>query len=253
VTETAAGFDVPTMPTPTPGVLGAHLLFQQVLLAERAAPGRRVLELHTTFLRGGYPGESASVSVEVVSEGRSFSFLELSFRQRGELTCRSEVLLTVDEDDFLRLQAPGPDPVDPESWTVGLSTGPGVRRLGPDAGRCLRTVSMQLDEPLDATTTRAVLAMASEPEVHLVLLRPDAPGGGGIPIEKQASFVLKQTITFLEEADLVSGVLLTSSADYAGRGRSHGHGAITDLGGRLLATYSTTGVMREGLAPTRPG
>src|ERR1700754_779507 len=41
VRAVADGFEVSTLPTAHGGVLGAHLLFQTVLVAERAVPGRR--------------------------------------------------------------------------------------------------------------------------------------------------------------------------------------------------------------------
>jgi acyl-CoA thioesterase II len=247
IQESAEGYVVNTLPTAHGGVLGAHLLFQHVLIAERAAPGRRVLELQMSFIRGGYAGEPATATVETVNEGRSFSFIEITFRQRGILTCRSEILLTVDEDDYLRVQAAPAEPTDFSGWEQGGPMWPGTRRLDPSSTRIRRVMAMEFDTPVDATTTRALLAMASEPEVHVALFSPATPDGRPILPTEQSSFVLKQTVTFLEEADLSSGVIFRTVADYAGRGRSHGHGEVFDPSGRLLATFAITGVMRSAV------
>jgi acyl-CoA thioesterase II len=245
IRTTTDGFEVDTLPTGHGGVLGAHLLFQQVLVAELAVPGRRVLELQTSFIRTGHGGEPAVVTVEKVQEGRSFTFVEMTFRQRGVVTCRSDLLLTVDEEDYLRVQAGAATSHDFSSWDDQLGMWPGSRRLEPTSNRTSRKIALQLDQPVAASTTRALLAMSTEPEVHSALFMPEVPGERAISPAEQASFVLKQTVTFLEEADLRSGVVIATVANYAGRGRSHGHGQLLDRSGRLLGTFSLTGVMRS--------
>jgi len=244
ISTTPTGFEVSTLSSPTSGVLGAHLVFQQVVLAERAAPGRRVLELQTSFLHGGFPGERAIVEIVTLREGRSFCFLELTMRQRDTVTCRSEVLLTIDEADFLRCQARDADPVDVSTWKPSFGMAPVSYRLDPASDQRHRTFALTSDDAVDPATTRAILAMAAEPEVHLALFGADAEGTCEVPLASQSSSVLKQNVTLLEPADLVEGVIVRVTADYAGLGRSHGHGEMTDCSGRLLATFSTTGVLR---------
>jgi acyl-CoA thioesterase-2 len=241
---TASGFEIPTLPSPTMGVLGAHLVFQQMLLAEQAAPDRRVLELQTTFLHNGFPGEPAAVKIVTLREGRSFCFLELTIEQRAVLTCRSEILLTVDEADFLRGQARGGERLDLSTWQPSFGMAPVSYFLDPGSDRRHRRFALMSDDAVDPTTTRAILAMAAEPEVHLALFGADAEGGSEVPFDSQASAVLKQNVTLLEPADLAEGVVVHVTADYAGLGRSHGHGEMTDCNGRLLATFSTTGMLR---------
>lgn len=242
---TPTGFEIPTLPSPTQGVLGAHLVFQQMLVAERAAPGRRVLELQTTFLASGFPGEPAAVTIVTLKEGRSFCFLELTISQRAVITCRSEILLTIDEADFLRSQARGADHVDFSTWQQSFGMAPVSYFLDPSSDHRHRSFALKSEDEVDPATTRAILAMAAEPEVHLALFGFDAEGGSEVPLDSQSSAVLKQNVTLLEPAALADGVIVHVTADYAGLGRSHGHGEMTDCSGRLLATFSTTGMLQR--------
>jgi acyl-CoA thioesterase-2 len=67
---------------------------------------------------------------------------------------------------------------------------------------------------------------------------PDAPPG------RMPGNVLTQTVTFLEPVRTDGGLVLDVEPTYAGQGRAHGGGRISDDSGRLLATFSTTGVLR---------
>jgi acyl-CoA thioesterase-2 len=240
---TATGFQVDTLPTPHGAIFGAYTLLQQVLAAEQAQPGKRVLSLQTLFANGGRSGEPMDLDVQVLQHGRSFASVTLTCRQAAVVISRAEVLLTTDEDDYLRLQTPAAQPFVPDDWEP-RQTGfwPGTSRQDPASGLDEVRQYLSLDQPVDGTQARALVALATEPPVLAGLLV-----FGGVPMgasSRVPANVLTQTITFLEPPDLVGGLVVRTTPSYAGRGRAHGQGDVTDVGGRLVATFSTTGVLR---------
>jgi acyl-CoA thioesterase len=81
------------------GILGAQLLAQQVVLAERLAPGKRVRTLHTLFTRPGRNDRVLEAGVERLYDGQPSAALALTFRQDGEVVSRAQVLLSGDDPD----------------------------------------------------------------------------------------------------------------------------------------------------------
>jgi acyl-CoA thioesterase-2 len=236
-------YEVATTPTPHGGIFGAYQLFQLVLVAELAAPGKRVISVQTVFANGGESGKPARIKVETLQNGRSFAFLTLTYFQGDVVISRNEIMLTVDEDDFLHHRNPGAPPVDLPSWELTQpGMWPGQARHWQGSGAEVASLHYRLDEQPSATMTRALLALVTEPAVMASMrefnVMPEASAG------RMAGNVLVQTITLLEPADLVAGIVLRSTTRYVGQGRIHGEGNIVDVTGQLLATYSTTGVLR---------
>ena len=236
-------FEVATTPTAHGGIFGAYQLFQLVLVAELAAPGKRVISVQTVFANGGESGKSARIKVETLQNGRSFAFLTLTYLQGDLVISRNEIMLTVDEGDFLHHRNPGPPPLDLPTWEpTGAGMWPGHARHWQGSGAEVASLHYWVDEQPTPTMTRALLALVTEPAVMSSMrefnVMPEASAG------RMAGNVLVQTITLLEPADLVAGIVLRSTTTYAGQGRIHGDGNIVDITGQLLATYSTTGVLR---------
>jgi acyl-CoA thioesterase II len=217
------GFECDTLKTPHGGIFGAYQLFQIVLAAELAVPDKRVFSIQTVFAHGGSSGEPAQISIETLQNGRSFTFLTVTFHQGNTIISRHEVMLTIDEPDFLHHRNAGAAPSDVSTWEE-LQSGlwPTVARRDPQS---------------------SILALVSEPAIMASInTYSDIPASspGRVP-----GNVLAQTITLLEPADLVSGVILRSTTAYAGQGRVHGSGNMVDVNGNLIATYSTSGVLRQ--------
>ncbi|MCW2527746.1 MAG: hypothetical protein JWM76_2606 [Pseudonocardiales bacterium] len=245
----SGGFEVDTIATPHGAIFGTYLLFQQVLIAERAAPGKRVLTLQTVFANGGRSGYPAQVTVEKLQEGRSFASLTLTFRQGETVISRSEVLLTVEEDDYLShqartLAAEGQTAPVSSRWpTFDPGHWPGSSRRDPTSTLDRVTFRFDLDDAVaDPSVRRAFLSVVTEPEVMRAFLEfaavPDAPPG------RTPGNVLSQTINFLAPVDDLDGLIMAVVPTYAGRGRAHGEGRILSSTGDLLATFSTVGVLR---------
>ena len=238
------GYNCTTLKTPHGGIFGAYQLFQIVIAAELEIPDKRVLSIQTVFANGGSSGDPAQITIDTLQNGRSFAFLTITFKQRDVVISRHEVMLTVDEADFLRHRNAGAPPTQMSQWEE-LQSGlwPQVAHRDPQSSIEQLSIRYQLPAQPSPTITRAMLALVSEPAVMASLSTySDIPASspGRVP-----GNVLAQTITLLEPADLVSGVVLRTTTQYAGQGRVHGNGTMVDVHGNLLATYSTTGVLRQ--------
>ncbi|MDO8731043.1 MAG: thioesterase family protein [Actinomycetota bacterium] len=243
IRATDAGFDVNTLVTPHGGIYGAYLMFQQVLIAELVAPGKRVISLQTAFANGGVSGQPCQVTVDTLQSGRSFSFLSLTFRQDDLIVTRAEVMLTIDEPDFLSHDNPWASiPVSKDWPSTGSGIWPGGATRWPDSDPTQLAVLYATDEPdLDASTARALTALVTEPAVMAALMSfNQVPAQAG----RVAGNVLTQNVALLRPVDLSLGLLVRSRARYAGQGRVHGEGNLEDESGALIGTFSTTGVLR---------
>lgn len=244
IRRTETGFDVNTSVTPHGGIYGAYLMLQQVLIAELYAPGKRVISLQTAFANGGVSGEPCQVTVETLQSGRSFTFLSLTFRQAELIVTRAEVMLTIDEPDFLRHDNPwGPITRGTDWPATAAGIWPGSARRWPNSDPSEMAVAYSIDEPgLDESTTRALTALVTEPAVMAALMSfnevPPAQAG------RVAGNVLTQSVALLRPVDLSKGLLVRSRARYAGAGRVHGEGNLEDESGALIGTFTTTGVLR---------
>jgi acyl-CoA thioesterase II len=116
--EVDGGFEADTLPNWMGSLSGAQLMFQQVVAAERIAPDKRVLSLHTIFANGGRSGEPVSIEIETMQSGRSFSSLAITFRQQHLVISRALALMTVEEDDYLRHQVPAPATTNWADWSL---------------------------------------------------------------------------------------------------------------------------------------
>ena len=249
IRRTGEGFQCSTVLGPNGVTFGAHHLFTQVVIAEMAAPGKRVLNLSTVFAWGGRGGEPIDVSVDTLQSGRSFSFLTLTYRQGDRVLTRAEALLTVDEPDHLSYTDAGRPTVDMHEWPVGDmgELWPGISHRNPVASIQDSTSWYHTETPItDPSEARGLMALATEMGVLGTLGAHDQTGA--IRPRQGHVNVLAQSIALFEAADLHDGIVVRASARYAGRGRANGDGTIADTAGRLVGTFSTTAVARGNTA-----
>jgi acyl-CoA thioesterase-2 len=245
---TERGFTVATLPTEHGAIMGALELLQQVLAAERTHPGKRVLSLHSVFAAGGRSGDPLDITVETTQNGRSFAGATLTMSQGPLLVSRAVVLLTADEPDSVRHRAAGPGPTAADQWAEsewGLWPGRTWQRHPRGSGEVaqrLATAGLTGDPGVE----RALTAMATEALVMSALI---GRVEGGFEFRQGSSNVLAQSVTLLEPVGDAAALVVSAVPTYAGRGRAHGAGTVTDDDGRLLATFQTTGVLR---GPARP-
>lgn len=248
VLDVRPGAPVRSLPSGHGGVLGAQLLGQQVLLAERLVPGKRVQSLQTLFVRPGQTGEPMTVDVEHLQAGRSFASLTLTFRQGDLLVSRASALLTVDEPDFLRRVAAAPA-LPPGAAPVRRALLPWEARAVPTADPAELDLLLRAPQvPDDPSLWRALVAFTSEvPAVQQVV------DGLGVPVPdaRLPGAVLSQTLTFLEPLDVRAWHRVRVVVPYVGNGRLLARGEVFDDAGRLAVTFATSGLLRSP-APADP-
>ncbi|WP_261566256.1 acyl-CoA thioesterase [Frankia gtarii] len=245
-----------SVPSGHGGVLGAQQLGQQVVLAERLAPGKRLHTLQTVFIRGGRADVALEIDVERLAAGRSVESFALSLRQGAEQLSRAQVMLTVDEPDFHRFDSPATDvgrPADAE---------PVRRALLPwEAAVMPRRAPRQLDlwtripaAPDDPTIWRALVAHTVE-----TLAIADGMLNGGIALPPRAELqavVLTVTVTYLNDLDVRDWHLYRVQTPQAASGRILGRGELRGADGGLRAVFETVNLVRPARtrpARTRPG
>lgn len=242
------GFAVDTAPSGHGGVYGALQLLQLVLAAERAEPGMRVLSLHTAFLAGGRSDRPLEIAVERMQRGQSFANATLTMAQGRVPISRTVVLLTSDEPDFLRHQSPAPRRAPADDWPEwDWALWPGVTRRAPGGEKGGLTLRLGLSGlALPPTQARALTAMTTEPLVLMALLGLAAEPWA---FRQGSGNVVTHTVTLLEPVETRAGLVASVDASYAGHGRAHGGGRVTDDDGNLLATFQSTGVLRGAGRP----
>lgn len=241
VLDVHPGAPVRSVPSGHGGVLGAQLLAQQVRLAERLVPGKRVQSLQTLFVRPGRADRPLTVDVEHLQAGRSFASLTLTFRQDDVLVSRASALLTVQEPDFLRRIAAAPS-LPPGAEPVRRALLPWEARVVPtaeptDLDLLLRAPGV----PDDPSLWRALVAFTSEvPAVQQVVDGLEVE----VPDARLPGAVLSQTLTFLEPLDVRDWHRVRVAVPYIGRSRLLARGEVFDAQGSLAVTFATSGLLR---------
>ncbi|WP_261575094.1 acyl-CoA thioesterase [Frankia gtarii] len=247
------GGDVPPVParclvSAHGGILGAQLLGQQIVLAERLAPGKAVHSLHTIFSRPGDCQQPLWVDVERLAHGGSIDALALSFRQGSLHICRADVMLRASEPDFLSLQMSRADLSGPADAVPFPD-----RRMMPWEVRVLpRVEPHRLDQwqrigdaGEDPTVWRALLAHSCE-----VLPLADLLTASGIPPmpadrPQVAAAVLSQTVTFFDDLDVRDWHLFQVRTVHAGQGRAVARIEIFGPDGVQRAAAEIVGLVRS--------
>ncbi len=238
-----SGAPVPlrNLPSAHGGILGAQLLGQQVALAERLYPGKRVQSLQTLFVRSGTWEGTLEAHVEQLQRGRTFASVSLAFRQGPELICRAQVLLTADEPGPAPATTPGrPRPDPPDTTPVAVALLPWETRLAAGGTWQDHELWMRVRSvPADATLWRALVAYACEPTT-LPLFIADR----GAADRPHTSLMVAQTVTFFEDIDVRDWYVVRTEVPYAGAERVHGRGQVLDGGGTPRALFTTVGLFR---------
>ena len=236
---------VGSVPSSHGGVLGSQLLAQQVVLAERTEPGKRVQNLQTQFVRGGRWDRPIDVEIVRHHGGRSFTFLAMLFRQGGDVLTAASVMLSVDEEDAFRRDVATPETAARDvAPVVNRALIPWETRETEMADPANYEVWMRSPETRgDATLGRALIAHASEvPAMHCAVAARNiaVPSGGAVP-----GSVLAHAITFVAASDFADWHRMSIANVFVGAGRQQGRGVVSDAAGATVATFDTTGVLRQ--------
>jgi acyl-CoA thioesterase len=254
-------------------IVGAQLLAQQVVLAERLFPGRRVHSAHTLFLRRGRNDRVLEVDVDRLLDVGECAALRLAFRQGGDLVAQAQVLLSAGEGGGHAGRrgnarpAPGGAPggglpagVGPPEqarpvrpalipWEARAVSGPSPEVSGPSpelaelspevSGLWLRVPSPPRPPSAGEAETlwRALLAHASEAPA-LAHAGPTAQAGPTAAGEGTIT-LRSHTLTFLDPIDVRDWHLMRIRVPSSGRGRTVCDGEFHGTDGRLAARFET--------------
>jgi acyl-CoA thioesterase II len=106
--------------------------------------------------------------------------------------------------------------------------------------------------PDDLTTSRALLAYATDGFLIGTAMRPHPGVGQALAHTAISTSVITHTLTFHEPFDAGQWLLLAQESPYAGRGRSYGRGTVFTEDGRLVASFVQENMIRaypKGRAP----
>jgi acyl-CoA thioesterase-2 len=234
-------------------VFGGQLLAQTVVAAARTLPEKEVLSLQTVFARGARPDRQLDISVETMSNGRSFGSVTVSIEQGGKVCVRSQVLLHSPDADLVRYgSAPPPASAAdalPERGEVAwwdIRYDADIVLDDPDAlgPPTLDVWSRFPKAPTDPVIAKALLGYASDAFLLAAAMRPHrgiAPPLAHVSVD---TTVVTQTLSFHEPFDASQWLLLAHESPYAGRGRSFGRADVFTEDGRLVASYVQNNMLR---------
>jgi acyl-CoA thioesterase II len=238
-------------------VFGGQLLAQSLVAGVAGHEGKSVKTLHTIFARGAAPDAPLEVAVDPMHAGRAFASSTVTISQGDRLCTRSLVLLTADEDDFIRHADPAPA-LSPPTGVDGERSAEWIVRIvdDVDVSDPVLTGPADLDvwtrfpgAPDDPVVAQALLAFATDGFLIGTAMRPHAGVGQSQAHVTVTTGVISHTLTFHEPVPPEEWLLLSHHSPYAGRGRSYGTADVFAADGGLVASYVQDGMIR----PRDPG
>lgn len=237
-----------------PGVIfGGQLLGQSIVAASAAEPGKRVKTVHTIFARAGAPDAPVEITVDPMHSGRAMASSTVTIAQGERLVCRSLLLLTADEPDFIAHAdpapgAPGPDAARPTggegAWEIRVVGDADISdpdQVGPPD---LDVWTRFVGAPSDPVIDQALLAYATDGFLIGTAMRPHAGVGQSQSHRTLSTGVLSHTLTFHEPFSAADWLLLSQHSTYAGRGRCYGRANVFAEDGRLVASFVQDAMIR---------
>jgi acyl-CoA thioesterase len=243
-------------------VFGGQLLAQSIVAGGLVDPTKDVKSIHTIFSKGASLDQPLEIDVDVMATGRAFASSSVTIRQGDRICTRSLVLLSAAEPDLIRHQD-DPPPVAPPSESTPSSHGTGfwdIATVGgvdisdPDAvGPAeLRVWTRFPGAPDDPTTSRALLAFASDGFLIGAAMRPHEGVGQSMAHVSISTTVVTHTLSFHEPFDAGDWLLMDQRSPYAGRGRSYGRADVYSSDGRYVASFAQENMIRDFPESQRP-
>jgi acyl-CoA thioesterase II len=255
-------FEAHNLPSPGGVVFGGQLLAQAIAATARVEPELAVKSMHTVFARGGSPDQPVELAVQRLHGGRSFASLEVSISQGTRLCTRSLLLLHRSDPDLISHQDPMPKVAPPDKcpppasnghgWEVRIADGADTSNpdaIGPPE---LRVWSRFDDVPPEPWASQALLGYASDGFLIGTAMRPHPGVGQALAHVTISTSVITQTLTFHDEFDAGSWLLLAHRSPHAGRGRSYGRADVFTADGRLVASFAQENMIRTFPSDRQP-
>jgi acyl-CoA thioesterase len=231
-------------------VFGGQLLAQSLVAGLAGHEGKRVKTLHTIFSRGASPEAPLEIEVDPMHGGRAFASTTVTIRQGDRLCTRSLLLLSADEEDFIRHQDDAPwvgeaPTVSGEGeWQVQVVDDVDVsdpEAVGPPD---LDVWSRFPGAPTDPVMGQALLAFASDGFLIGTAMRPHAGVGQSQAHKTLTTGVVGHTLTFHQPFSAADWLLLSHHSPFAGHGRCYGRANVFGADGTLVASYVQDGMIR---------
>ncbi len=238
-------------------IFGGQLLAQMIMAASLDPDDpKHVNSINTIFARAGTYESPLHLQVEDVHNGRTYGSKIISAMQGERLLCKSLILMTADEPDFIAHNPSIPaDVLGPEE---SHEAGPGVCFPGAELRHATPEHSWADGVPVMSFWTRMPAPVGSLAASQAVLawttngwiigLAFQAHGDVASLAQAHQTIstgVISHTINFHREFDAGSWMLVNQEASFAGKGRIAGRGTIFNEVGELLATFSQNSMTKS--------
>jgi acyl-CoA thioesterase len=235
-------------------VFGGQLMAQAIVAARHGEVEKVVKTLHIIFARPASPKLPIEITVERMHDGRSLASRTVTLSQGDTLCSRALVLLSNEEDDFVRHADPPPGELSPDdatSWPRDLGAWEvrvvdGVDILDPETvGPADLDIWSRFDgAPSDSLTGQALVAFATDMFLIGTAMRAHKGVSEAQAHRTLSTGVLSHTMTFHEAVDASEWLLLSNHSPYAGHGRVYGRANVFGCSGGLVASYVQDSMIR---------
>lgn len=237
---------------------GGQLIGEAIVAASKTIPDQRVTSASMIFSRPALIDAAHQVEVDVLRRGRSFSTVETRSVQSGKLCSAGLLLLDAGAPDTVRGAAEPPDVPPPEACPqldMGVtgrelrSVDDAYRRLDEAGPPEIHTWVRFRDDPEREALHAALLAHSTTSWTIAAALRPHEGVSQTQAHVTLSTGILATTIAFHDAVDVTEWLLYVNPATYAGRGLVQGEGRVFTQDGRLVASYTVQGMVREFRKP----
>ncbi len=247
-------------------VFGGQMLAQMIVAATTSTPGKRVKSLQAVFARAASFKAPLEIKVEAIHVGRVFGSQSVTVHQGDRMCVKAIALLDVAEPDLITHSPPAPDVPGPEACTPapGYLVYPGsdvrivedvdlIRADAPTGPAELFLWTRLPGDPLDLTSSQAVLSWATDGYLIATALRPHSGVGQEQAHRSISTGVISEALTFHQPFDASQWLLMALESPYAGGGRTYGRAHVFTEQGELVASFAQENIVRGlGEAPSGP-
>jgi acyl-CoA thioesterase II len=237
-------------------VFSGQILAQMIMASDDAVDsGKDVKSIHAIFARAGtYSAGSMELHLESMHSGRAWGSDTITASQGDRLLSRGLVLLNSIEPDLIRHaptmpDVPGPDALSPS----GALVYPGVetrtvddpKATTPDGAPAMYFWMRNGESYESVAANQAILSWCQPGMIIGLAMRPHADVVDISQAHRTVSTgVIAHTCHFHERFDVGQWLLVAQQAEYAGRGRVYGSGAVYDESGQLVSTFAQDSMVR---------
>jgi acyl-CoA thioesterase-2 len=233
---------------------GSQLLSQSIVAATATVTGKTVRRANGVFCRPVRAGEPIEFDVAVLQDGRTFATAVVTASQRSRPCATVSVLLDVPGPDLVRhpVQPPDTSAADATPYDMPL-TGRELRLAGlsdpndpAEVGPPRISAWLRYDEvPERDDLARALLAHFTGHLSISATMRAHAGIGTAMSHSSLSTAVMAIDISFHEPVTWDGWLLYDHDSTSVSAGMSYVRGQIRDETGRLLASFSQDGMIRE--------